>query len=324
MAKEKKTGSPKKRRRKIVEAGSRGLKPAQLTSDTRPDKVEVLTRQIEADGGVALSAFRDPLGGHWHVLAALPLDKVQPTPFQRDLSPAHVERLAGVIDKLDRFVDPVVAVRNSDGIYWTPNGHHRVAALRSLGGRSVVALVLADEDVAYQILALNTEKAHNVREKSLEVIRMARSLAELDPRPEVEFVTEFEEAAFVTLGACYEIRGRFSGGAYHPILKRIDAFLPLALPKALGVRTERAAQLLALDEKVGVVVAALRARGFDNPYLRAFVLARINPLRFKRGATGDFDETMKKMTAAAASFDVGKVRGDQIAAAAGAPDDIGA
>ena len=152
---------------------------------------------------------------------------------------------------------------------------------------------------------------------------MARSLAELDPRAESSFATEFEEAAFVTLGACYELKGRFSGGAYHPLLRRIDSFVSAALPKALAMRSERAQKLTLLDEKVTAAIAVLKAKGFDSPYLRAFVLARLNPLRFKRGATAEFDDTVDKMIAAAEKFDATKIRGDQIAAASGPPDEAG-
>jgi ParB family transcriptional regulator, chromosome partitioning protein len=171
--------------------------------------------------------------------------------------------------------------------------------------------------VAYQILALNTEKGHNLREKALEVIRMARALADLDPRPEKEFALEFEEPSLLTLGATYERQGRFAGGAYHAVLRRVDEFLPGALPKALAVRESRAETLLDLDASVTEAVAALKERGFTSPYLRAFVVARINPLRFKRGATMPFDETMEKMIAAARRFDAAKVRLGDIAVAGG-------
>src|SRR3989449_3651500 len=127
-----------------------------------------LRETIAADGGTVLGAYRDPLGGNWQILAALPLDRVEPTPYQRDLSEAHVARLAAAIDKLDRFLDPVIAVRAADGKYWTPNGYHRLGALRQLGARSIVALVVPEPSVAHRILALNTEKAHNLREKALE------------------------------------------------------------------------------------------------------------------------------------------------------------
>ena len=227
--------------------------------------------------------------GNWQILAGLPIDKVQPTPFQRDLSETHVGRLAAVIDKLDRFLDPVIVVRSEDGTYWTPNGHHRTAALRQIGGKSVTALVLPDPEVAYRILALNTEKAHNLREKSLEVIRMARALAERDPRKEKEFVLEFEEPAFLTLGLCYEKRGRFSGGAYHSILKKVDGFL--------------------------------EERGFQSPYLKAFVVARVNYLRFVKGEMPTFDAALAKITGSASRFDASKIKESQVAAASGPPDE---
>ncbi len=150
--------------------------PAQVAAGSPTAPAEALRRAVEEDGGQVLAVFRDPLGGNWQILAALPIDKVQPTPYQRDLSESHVKRLTAVLDALDRFLDPIIAVRGAEGGYWTPNGNHRLAALRGLGGRSILALVLADPEVAYKILALNTEKAHNLREKSLEVIRMARDL----------------------------------------------------------------------------------------------------------------------------------------------------
>ena len=309
------------RKKRAAEPASRGLTAAQLLAGSPPTNLESLRRAIEEDGGSVLAVYRDPLGGNWQLLAGLPLEKVQPTPFQRDLSETHVARLSDVIGRLDRFLDPVIAIRTEEGLYWTPNGHHRSAALRQIGCRSIVALVLAEPDVAYRILALNTEKAHNLREKSLEVVRMARSLSEQDRRAEKDYLLEFEEAAFLTLGLCYEKRGRFSGGAYHSLLRRVDDFVEAPLPKALEIREERAARLLELDDAVSEAVNALKGRGFQSPYLRAFVVARVNPLRFQRGAKADFDTTIEKMTGAARRFDVSKVKADQLAVASGAPEE---
>ena len=193
------------------EPAPRGLVAAQLASGTPPPQVTDLRRAVEQDGGWVLGTYRDPVGGHWQILAALPLERVEPTPFQRDLSEGHVARLERAIDKMDRFLDPIIVVRSESGIYWTPNGHHRTAALRRLGGRAIVALLVPEAEVAYQILALNTEKAHNLREKSLEAVRMARALAESDPRAERDFALEFEEPAFLTLGLCYEQNGSLRG-----------------------------------------------------------------------------------------------------------------
>ncbi|MGI8521604.1 MAG: hypothetical protein ACR2MC_13580 [Actinomycetota bacterium] len=129
-------------------------------------------------------------------------------------------------------------------------------------------------EVARRILLLNTEKAHNLRERALEVARLAQNLAALDGRPEREFEAEFEEPALITLGLCYLEHGRFAGGAYHPVLRRIDKFLGAALPKALEIRQERADRVLELDGAVTEAVAGLKARGFESPYLRTFVVAR--------------------------------------------------
>lgn len=67
-------------------------------------------------------------------------------------------------------------------------------------------------------------------------------------------------------------------------------------------------------------VAALKSRGFESPYLKPFVVARINPIRFKRGEA-DFDETLDKMLAAARRFDAAKIRADQVARTGGAPEE---
>jgi ParB family chromosome partitioning protein len=313
------TTAQKKKKRAPAPAESRGLDARRLASATPPTSVEALGRTIEEDGGSVLAAYRDPLGGRWQLLAALPIDRVEPTPFQRDLSEAHVGRVAKAIDQLDRYLDPVIAVPAGDGKYWSPNGYHRLGAMRELGAKAIVALVIPEPEVAHRILLLNTEKAHNLRERALEVARLAEALAALDDRPEREFAVEFEEASLVTLGLCYQQNGRFSGGAYHPILKRCDKFLGAKLPKALETRRGRAEKLLQLNELVNEAVKALKGRGLESPYLKAFVVARVNPLRFQRKPTADFDETIDKMIATARRFDAGKIRADQVARSGGPP-----
>ncbi|HEU4473990.1 MAG TPA: ParB/RepB/Spo0J family partition protein [Gemmatimonadales bacterium] len=321
MAEAKTAKKPRSRRKAQAAPASRGVAADALGSGSPPAAVARLAEGIETDGGAVLAQYRDPLGGSWQLLAGLPIDRVEPTPYQRDLSEAHVTKLRAAIDKLGRYLDPIIAVRTEDGRYWTPNGHHRLAALRALGGRSVTAIVVPEIEVAHRILLLNTEKAHNLRERALEVIRLAQNLAELDDRPEKEFESEFEEPALLTIGLCYQENGRFAGGAYHPVLKRVEKFLGAALPKALETRRERAARVLELDEAVSAAVAELKAKGFDSPYLRAFVIARINPLRFKRGAKAEFDETIDKMLAGARKFDSSRIRADQVARTGGVPDE---
>jgi len=310
-----------RREKSRAEPSSRGLTPAQVAPASMPAAVQRVLDGVEADAGRVIGAYRDPLGGHWQLLVALPIDKVAPTPFQRDLSKAHLERLTRRVEELGRFLDPILAVRQDDGTYWTPNGNHRLHAMKDLGARTIVALLVPERELAYRILALNTEKAHNLREKALEVVRMARDLAEVDPRPEREHELVFEEPALVTLGFCYEKNGRFAGSVYRPVLLRVDAFLGSRLPAALAERERRAERLLELDAAVADAVAALKEGGFDSPYLKAFVVARINPLRFQRGKKADFDETLDRMLAAARRFDARKVDARALARTGGAPEE---
>ena len=317
------SGAPKKptSRRKKRPAALPGLTAMEVVGAAPPAEVDALCDAIREAGGGVVGAYRDPVGGHWQVAASLPTDRVEPTPFQRDISEAHAARLADVISRMGRFIDPIVAVRNPEGGFWTPNGNHRLTAMRSLGARSILAVVVPDMAVAYQILAMNTEKGHNLREKSLEVVRMARSLAVLTPRGEQEYALEFEEASYLTLGLAYEKRGRLSGGAYHPVLKRVETFLAVPLAEAIDVRSARADRLLALDDRVIAAVAGLKERGFSSPYLQAFVVARLNPLRFRRGATMSADAALDAMMAAAEKFDPGKVKPGDLAAAPPGPAD---
>ena len=315
---------PKKKpvkRRKKVAAKSVGLSAAE-TKTVRDGAAERLAAAVEADGGAVLATYREPFGGSPVVLAALPIDRVEPTPYQRDPSDAHVKRLMNVIETLGRFLDPIVAIRHDDR-YWTPNGNHRLQALRKLGGQTIVALILPDPQVAFKILALNTEKAHNLKEKSLETIRMERALAEQMPdRQEAAFAFEFDQPAFLTLGAAYEKRPRLSGGAYQSVLRRIEDFLDERLPKAVAERERRAARVLAIDDDVARIVEKLKARGLTSPYLRSFVVARVNPIRFSKSTEFDFDDVMERMKKAAGKFNVDKVRQeDVVRAGGGAPDE---
>src|SRR5437868_7525181 len=261
------TKSGRPRARKGVKLKPTELGPTQLRLDAPSDYVQALARQVEEDGGAVLAAYREPLGGHALLFAALPVDKVEPTPFQRDVSDAHVLKLTRAMDKTRCYLDPIIAVRQ-DAAYRTPNGGHRLTALKELGAKAVLALPVPDREVAYQILALNIEKAHNLREKSLEVARMVRDLAQAgSDRRESDMTLELEEPALVTLGFAYEQRGRLSGGAYAPALRKVDQFLDAKLPDAVPERRRRAALVLQLDDAVSQAVEKLKARGLTSPYL---------------------------------------------------------
>jgi ParB family chromosome partitioning protein len=305
-------------RRKKVAAASVGLTPAEVkaVSGTELDR---LASQVDEEGGAVLGRYNDPFGGSPLLLVALPVASVEPTPYQRDPSEAHVKRLMAVVEKIGVFLDPIITIRHEDR-YWTPNGNHRLQALKKLGVRTVIALLVPDALIAFKILALNTEKAHNLREKSLETIRMARALAGGKPskdEKESSFAFEFEQPAFLTLGTCYEERPRLSGGAYQPILRRVDEFLDEPMSGALKERQRRGRKILKLDDAVTAAVEKLKAKGLTSPYLKPFVVARVNYTRFSKATSFDFDETLDKIIASAQKFNVDRVSQQDVAKAGG-------
>ena len=331
MAARKKTAKRKSkttsRKRLTPRKEKRGLDSAEIALGLEAREIAPLAARIEAAGGAALAAYREPFSGRPLLLASLPLASIEPTPFQRNLSPTHTKRLAAKIEESGSFLDPLIVVLGDDDRLWTPNGRHRLAAAKVLGLRQVTVLVSPDEALAFRILALNTEKAHNLKDRSLEVIRMARELARRRPRQEESaFAEQFEAAELLTLGVIYEDNGRFAGGAYRPFLKKVDRFVDQTLPASLRKREGYAARLLEIDGKVKKIIDQLQKRGFKSPYLRSYVVARINPVRFHRAKKGDASPPMAlaaaltRMSASIRKFDLDSVKPGDLALVAAVAD----
>ena len=314
--------APAKRRPRKAKAGTRGLTPAETRLETLSDAAQEVADRVEKVGGQLLGSYYDPLGKQPVLVAILPIESVEPTPFQRDLSQVHHRKLADVLDRTGMFLDPIIAVTAPEKGFWTPNGMHRLMAMRRLGARAITALVVPKREIAWQILALNTEKAHNLREKALEVIRIYRGLLDEDSsRAENGFAFYLEEASLVTLGICYDKNGKFAGGAYNPIVRRLETFSEEPIAKAIRKHEKTADLLMELDARVTEAVKKLKDKGFVSPYLRTFVVARINPLRWIQGEPPPLEEVLKTMRDRAARFNVDKIKQSDLANMGGAPDD---
>jgi ParB family transcriptional regulator, chromosome partitioning protein len=318
MAKSGLKRAPAKRRPRRQKAGSRGFLPAECRLEAVPSEI---SRRIEDEGGAIIGAYGDPLGRSPLVLAVLPIDKVEPTPFQRDLSQVHHRRLADVIDRTGIFLDPIIAITAPQKGFWTPNGMHRLDAMRRLGAKAITALVVPKRELAWQILALNTEKAHNLRDKSLEVIRIYRNLMEETPnKAEKDFSYYLEEASFATIGLCYEKNPRFSGAVYNSFVRRLTEFSDSSLKESIRRHEKTASMLLELDEKVAEVVKKLKAKGFVSPYLKTFVVARSNPLRFMKEPP-ELEDLLKTIRGKVERFNVDRIKQSDIVASGGPPDE---
>ena len=313
--------SRKPRTPRKAKVGSRGLEALECRLSVAPKELQTLIERAEAEGAAVIGSCKEPLGGNPLAIAVLPIDRVEPTPFQRDLSEAHHKKLAAVIQKTGLFLDPVIVVPAPNKGFWTPNGRHRLEAMRRLGAKAITALLVPDRQIAWQILALNTEKAHNLKERSLEVSRIYRGLLEEDDsRKETDFADYLEEAALITLGFCYEKKPSFAGGAYYPILRRVEEFSENPIGKAVREHEKRAAMVMDLEAAVAAVVQKLKDQGLVSPYLRAFVVARINPLRWVKEIAAP-ETVLKTMLDKVARFKTDKIRPQDLVAAAGAPDE---
>ena len=319
----KKAAEPTRGKRTAAPAGSAGLAPNDVSS-LSDSAADALAKHIEGDGGIALARYKDPLFGKRVVFAVLPLEKVERTIFQRDVSPAHVDKMVDAMKRTGAYLDPIIAVRDTSSgtaIYRSPNGGHRLAALARMGAKSVTALVIPDEKIAFKILALNTEKAHALKEKALEAVRMLKALGPFGGTEE-SFAGELEDPSLVTIGAAYEKRPRLSGSAYSPLTKRVDTWLPIPIADAVKERARRGDKLLAFDDVVTPLCDALRAKGFESPGLRQVVLSRIVhlPPRGQKMA-GTFDDVFDQAIDKAKTLDVNSINLDGASAAAGGGDD---
>jgi ParB family chromosome partitioning protein len=312
--------APGTKRRRGVKLEPTQLGAKELAEVPEDAELDALCAAVVNDGGSVLARYREPLGGKPLILVSLPVATISPTPFQRDVSDSHVRKLTRAMDKTQRFLDPIIVVRDKDK-YWTPNGNHRLTALKELGAQAIIALLVPERSVAYQILALNIEKAHNLRERAIEVYRMYQDLAGFSKDKESVYELEFEEPALVTLGFAYNERGRLAGGAYNPILHKLDAWVDAPLAEAASERERRAKRVLELDDVVNEAVARLKEKGLTSPYLKSFVVARINPLRFIKGELPTFDDLFDTMTKRARGMNADKVKPEDLARSGGAPEE---
>ena len=97
---------PARRRPRKAKPGTKGLGPAECRLEQPTGAAAEAAEAIAKAGGCVVGSYKEPLGGHPLLLSILPIEAVEPTPFQRDLSDAHHKRLADVINKTGRFLDP--------------------------------------------------------------------------------------------------------------------------------------------------------------------------------------------------------------------------
>ena len=274
-----------------------------------------MTERVTADRGTVLAAFREPVGGHWHLFCLLPLEKVAPTPYQRDLSPTHVKRLHDAVKKIDRFVDPIVVRLPEPGVYWTPNGHHRLEALQKLKaeldarhpdprGRGGLPDPRPQHGEGPQPQGeVAGGHPHVPRPARRASRRRARRTTPSSSRP----------PHLVTLGLLYEQNKRFAGGAFapHPPARgRVPArhFRAKTLPQR-----EARAETVARRRRRARGGRWTSSKARHPPPVREELRARPHhaPVAGAQDVPS-FDQALDKLLANIEGLDVAKVRYDDV------------
>ncbi len=259
-------------------------------------KIEEFKKVVEADGVEILCVYEEPYSGKLQLFCNFPIEMVKPAPFQREISTTHMQRIAEVISKIERYIDPIVVIRTDEGEYWTPNGTHRLEAMKFLGKQKITGVLIPEKEVANFILALNTEKAPNLKEKSLEVIKLYKQIMGKMPQTyESEFSFQFEEACFITFGLLYEENPRFSGSSFHSFVTKIDEFLEMPFIEAIEERKNRKEKVKELFETIVEKEKELQERGINIPFVRQYIVSKANPYKRLRKIPDEFYTAMNKM-----------------------------
>jgi len=217
-----------------------------------------------------IAVFEDPVKKQPLKLALFRLEEIEVPPFQRDLSESLRKQLELAIDKLG-FLTPIVVVPKG-GKYYVVDGRHRLEAMRSLGAREILAIVV-NEKMYHYILEFNTEKPPNVKEKAKQAYRLYMDFYQEDPNLiEDELYTYLKEPMLITFGfAIEEFDKRFPASFYESFVEKIDDFLRLPLSEGVAERRNRAKALIELNDIVNQKYAEF---GWENALLKGEILRK--------------------------------------------------
>lgn len=217
-----------------------------------------------------IAVFEDPVKKQPLKLALFKLEEIEAPPFQRDVSESLKKHLEMAIEKLG-FLTPIVVVPK-EGKYFVVDGRHRLEAMRELGAREILAIVV-DESLYHYILEFNTEKPPNVKEKSKQAYRLYIDFLREDPQLiEEDLFTYFKEPMLITFGfTIEEYDNRFPASFYESFLSKIDEFLKKPLNKAVEERRKRAESLIDLNRIVNEKYAEF---GWENALLKGEIVRK--------------------------------------------------
>jgi len=217
-----------------------------------------------------ITEFFEPVKKQKLAIAYFDVNEIEIPPFQRDVSESLRKHLEIAIDRLG-FLTPVVVVPRN-GKYYVVDGMHRLEAMRNIGAREIVAVVV-DESLYHYILEFNTEKPPTIKDKAKQTYRLYQDVLSANPEaPEEEFFVYFKDPCYITLGfAIEEINPKFPAGFYDDFVSKIDQFLAKPMTEAAEERRKRAELLSQLNEIVTEKYAEFQ---WDNPLMKGDIVRK--------------------------------------------------
>jgi ParB family chromosome partitioning protein len=225
----------------------------------------------------------------------IPIEDLQVIPVQRKPSKPHVKRLLASIGRIG-FVVPAIVIERK-GKFFIIDGQHRFLAAKEARLKSLPCLKIP-EQYAHHLMELNVEKQMNLREKCYVALNVIRMYLEEDPKIEENdprILDSIEQGYFVTIGLAYEKNLRLSGSSWETMLKKVDLFTTLPLPKAMEERRRRSSVLLEAHDRAQECVGAIKKLGINHPFIYKEIVSFANPYKRKRKVSDTFDGLMSKV-----------------------------
>jgi ParB family chromosome partitioning protein len=258
--------------------------------------------------GEDIITYKEPISGKTLEFKILKIDEIDIHSYERSISEEHLRKLMTAISKVGVYLDPITVFKDKSGKYYVLNGQHRLLAMKKLGFEEIPAIIFDDPEIAKNIIALNTEKAPDIRDMAKESKTIYMEYVENFPDEPESVAGRYIEAYYVTCGFAYEKMERFGGSVFESLMKKVDLFTEERFADAVKMREERAERLITLYQKIIELEKQLKEQDIWHPFIRKEIFSHINPYKRLRVIPDTFDEVVDKLMTNLENLDVESFR----------------
>lgn len=248
--------------------------------------------------------YKEPISNKELEFAILNIDDIQIHGYERAVSEEHLKKLMEAISKVGVYIDPITVFKDPKGKYFVLNGQHRLLAMKRLGYKQISSIIFDDPEIAKNIIALNTEKAPDIRDMARESKAIYMEYLQTTPQEPENIVSKYLEAYYVTCGFAYEKMEKFGGSVLETLMRKVDLFLEQPLKEASRIREKRAEKLIDIYTRIIELEQKLKEQDIWHPFIRKEIFSHINPYKRLRIIPDDFDQVVEKLLYNLKNFDL--------------------